>query len=214
MAVVKALELAVALIALVTLPCAIAAMICADEVIVSLRQSLRRRREHWLEQRILHQMERSLTPPRAFLAPVAALFATAPRAAVPAGAGRGGVPEEEETPHGWLSMPAAVWASITARLQEAAQEAAAPPQPLPSSAHPPFERIAADLRRLGSDRLGIGQRNEVWHSAVERAYDVKLREACRALGIAEHLEELTSMDREIERLRIEGELIAAGVRLR
>ncbi|MEV0267681.1 MAG: hypothetical protein HOV71_20790 [Hamadaea sp.] len=209
MAVVKALELAVALIALVTLPCAIAAMICADELIVSVRDSLRRRREHWLEQRTLHQMERSLTPPRAFLAPVAALFATAPTAPVAAGTGRGGVPEEE-APHGWLAMPAAVWASITARLQEAT----VPPPPPSASSHPPFERIAADLRRLGADRLGIGQRNDVWHGAVERAYDVKLREACRALGIAEHLEELTDMDREIERLRIEGELIAAGVRLR
>jgi hypothetical protein len=207
-AVVKALELALALIALVTLPCAIAAMICADELIVSVRDSLRRRREHWLEQRILHQMERSLTPPRAFLAPVAALFATAGTAAVPAGSRSGGVPEEQ--PHGWLAMPAAVWASIAARLQEAT------PAPVPprAVAHPPFERIAADLRRLGADRLGIGQRNELWHGAVERAYDVKLREACRALGIAEHLEGLTGMDREIERLRIEGELIAAGVRLR
>jgi hypothetical protein len=207
-AVVKALELAVALIALVTLPCAIAAMICADEVIVAARDSLRRRREHWIEQRILHQMERSLTPPRPFLAPVASLFA--PAVSSLAVTGPRGQVTSAEPPHSWLAMPAAVWANLTARLQEAI------PQPPPTAApeSPPFERIAADLRRLGSDRLGIGQRNELWHSAVERAYDVKLHEACRALGIVEHLEGLTGMDREIERLRIEGELIAAGVRLR
>jgi len=207
-AVVKALELAVALIALVTLPCAIAAMICADEMIVSLRDSLRNRRERWMEQRTLHQMERSLARPRPFLAPVASLFA--PAGSPLAMTGSRGPAAPAEAPHSWLAMPAAVWASFTARLQETTPTA----QPASVAEHPPFERIAADLRRLGSDRLGIGQRNELWHSAVERAYDVKLREACRALGIGEHLEELSGMDREIERLRVEGELISAGVRLR
>lgn len=205
---VKALELALALIALVTLPCAIAAMICADEVIVSARSSLRRRRQRWIEQRILHQMERSLTPPRPFLAPVASLFA--PVTSALAVTGPGGASARVDQPHGWLAVPAAVWANLTGRLQDAAT----PPAQTTVAPHPPFERIAADLRRLGADRLGIGQRNDLWHTAVEHAYDVKLQEACRALGIAEHLEELAGMDREIERLRIEGELIAAGVRLR
>jgi hypothetical protein len=184
-AVVKALELAVALIALVTLPCAIAAMICADEIILSARAAVRTRRERWAEQRVLHHMERSLAPPRPFLAPVTSLLAPV------------------------SSMLASVGAQVTAKRQETVLE----PAPAYAS-HPPFERIAADLRRLGSDRLGIGQRNELWHSAVERAYDVKLREACHALGIGEHLDDVNGMDREIERLRIEGELIAAGVRLR
>lgn len=205
---VKALELALALIALVTLPCAIAAMICADELIVSARSALRRRRERWVEQRILHQMERSLTPPRPFLAPVASLFAPVASALAVTGPGVAGARVEQ--PHGWLAVPAAVWANLTGRLQETAP----PPRQMPIAAHPPFERIAADLRRLGADRLGIGQRNELWHTAVEHAYDVKLQEACRALGIAEHLEELAAMDRDIERLRIEGKLIAAGVKLR
>lgn len=207
----KALELAVALIALVTLPCAIAAMICADEVILSARAAVRRRRKRWTEQRILHQMERSLTPPRPFLAPVSSLLA--PVSSMLAAVGSQGSSVDQEHPahqgHGWLTRPAVVWASLTTRRQEVV----AAPEPV-SAAHPPFERIAADLRRLGSDRLGIGQRNELWHTAVERAYDVKLHEACLALSIGEHLEELDGMDREIERLRIEGELIAAGVRLR
>jgi hypothetical protein len=199
MAVVKALELAVALIALVTVPCAIAAMICADELIMSARASVRRRRERWLEQRTLHQMERSLTPSRPFLAPVSSLLTV----------GGPGAPTEQAHA-GWRARPAVVWASLTARLQDTTASVRAEPLEIPQ----PFERITADLRRLGSDRLGIGQRNELWHTAVERAYDVKLHEACRALGIAEHLKELSGMDREIERLRVEGELIAAGVRLR
>jgi hypothetical protein len=175
----------VALIALVTLPCAIAAMIMADELILAVRAALRSRRDRWAEQRILHQMERSLAPPRPFLAPVASLLAPAVG-----------------------SMLAAVGSSGSRRPDTPA--VAAPV----SAAHPPFERIAADLRRLGADRLGIGQRNDLWHTAVERAYDVKLREACHALGIDEHLESLGGIDREIERLRLEGELISAGVRLR
>lgn len=206
MAVVRALELAVALIALVTLPCAIAAMICADEFIVGARASLRRRRERWAEQRLLHQMERSLAPPRAFLAPVTSLLAPVSARLAAVGSHTSDV-DTDSTSHGWLPRPAAVWATLTAKRQETEPEPAI-------ASHPPFERIAADLRRLGSDRLGIGQRNELWHTAVERAYDVKLREACHALGIGEHLDELAGIDREIERLRIEGELIAAGVRLR
>jgi hypothetical protein len=183
-AVVKALELALALIALVTLPCAIAAMIMADEIILAARAAVRSRRDRWAEHRILHHMERSLAPPRAFLAPVTSLLA--PVSSMLAGVGSSG-PRHQEPP--------------------------AAPDPA-GAAHPPFERIAADLRRLGADRLGIGQRNDMWHTAVERAYDVKLREACHALSIGEHLDELEGIDREIERLRVEGELIAAGVLLR
>ncbi|WP_027341864.1 hypothetical protein [Hamadaea tsunoensis] len=212
MAVVKALELAAALIALVTLPCAIAAVICADELITSVRRAVRRRRERWVEQRILHQMERSLTPPRPFLAPVTNLFAPVSSLLAVGGPASAAPPAEEAT-HGWLAIPAAVWANITARLSDTATTVA-PAEPITEPGHPPFERIAADLRRLSADRLGIGQRNELWHSAVERAYDHKLHEACRALGIAEHLEVLEGMDRAIERVRVEGELIAAGVRLR
>jgi hypothetical protein len=206
-AVVKALELAVALIALVTLPCAIAAMICADEIILTARAAVRARRDRWAEQRILHHMERSLAPPRPFLAPVTSLLA--PVSSMLASVGTQGSGVDGDHQHGWLARPGAVWATLTAKRQETAAE----PDPA-AVAHPPFERIAADLRRLGSDRLGIGQRNELWHTAVERAYDVKLREACHALSIPEHLDGLHGLDREIERLRIEGELIAAGVRLR
>lgn len=77
----------------------------------------------------------------------------------------------------------------------------------------PLEQIAADLRRLGRHRLAAADRSAVWHGAVIGAYDERLRTACRALGIAEHLTELDGVDREIERVRVEGLLHAAGLAL-
>ncbi|MFI7023004.1 hypothetical protein ACIBMZ_09845 [Micromonospora sp. NPDC049900] len=75
----------------------------------------------------------------------------------------------------------------------------------------PLEQIAADLRCLRRKRVGGAA--VVWHSAVLDAYDDRLRLACRALGIVEHLAELTGVDRQLERVRVEGELDAAGLRL-
>ncbi|MEV6694473.1 hypothetical protein AB0M35_23660 [Micromonospora sp. NPDC051196] len=75
----------------------------------------------------------------------------------------------------------------------------------------PLEQLAADLRCLRRDRVGGAA--VVWHSSVLDAYDDRLRLACRALGITEHLAELAGIDRQIERVRIEGELDAAGLRL-
>ncbi|MEH0937865.1 hypothetical protein [Micromonospora psammae] len=77
----------------------------------------------------------------------------------------------------------------------------------------PLELIAADLRRLGGHRLAAGGRSVVWHASVIEAYDDKLRAACRALGATEHLAELEGVDREIERVRVEGVLAAAGLTL-
>ncbi|MFF4876901.1 MULTISPECIES: hypothetical protein [unclassified Micromonospora] len=77
----------------------------------------------------------------------------------------------------------------------------------------PLEQLAADLRRLGGQRLGGTGRSMVWHGAVLQAYDDRLRLACRALGITEHLAELTGVDQEIERVRVEGVLHAAGLAL-
>ena len=44
-----------------------------------------------------------------------------------------------------------------------------------------------------------------------RAYDERLRLACRCLEVPEHLAELEGIDLEIERVRVEGELIGAGL---
>jgi hypothetical protein len=79
---------------------------------------------------------------------------------------------------------------------------------------PAIENLEADLRRLYRDRLGVATQSLVWHIAVLRAYDMRLRLASQCLGVPEHLEALTGMDLEIERLRIEHELEAAGLVLR
>jgi hypothetical protein len=76
---------------------------------------------------------------------------------------------------------------------------------------PPIEQLAADLRRLGRQRVGIATRSPIWFTAVQRAYDERLRLACRELCIEEHLDRLEGMDLEIERVRAEGELESAGI---
>jgi hypothetical protein len=79
------------------------------------------------------------------------------------------------------------------------------------SGRQPIEQIASDLRRLDRHRLGLANRNPVWHEAVRQAYDDRLRLACGCLGIQQHLTELDGLDLEIERVRVEGELRAAGL---
>jgi hypothetical protein len=80
-------------------------------------------------------------------------------------------------------------------------------------AGPPIEQIAADLRRLGKQRIGVAAHSPIWFAAVQRAYDDRLSMACLELEIPQHLGELTGLDQEIERVRIEGELTAAGILL-
>ncbi|WP_245665806.1 hypothetical protein [Actinoplanes subtropicus] len=80
---------------------------------------------------------------------------------------------------------------------------------------PSIEQIACDLRRLGRQRRGgPTQLSEKWRAAVLSAYDVRLCLACQCLGVSEHLEPLEGMDRDLERLRVESELQAAGLVLR
>lgn len=86
-------------------------------------------------------------------------------------------------------------------------------EPRPVMAGPPIEQLAADLRRLGRQRVGIAMRSPLWFSAVQRAYDDRLQQACRSLDVDEHLDDLDGVDREIERVRVEGVLQAAGLAL-
>jgi hypothetical protein len=80
---------------------------------------------------------------------------------------------------------------------------------------PPLNEIVGDLRRLDRQRRGGPTlESERWLAAVVQAYDDRLCLACRCLGVSEHLEPLEGMDREIERVRVEGALQAAGVALR
>ncbi len=88
----------------------------------------------------------------------------------------------------------------------------APPGPQPP-ADPPFEVVAADLRRLARQRAEVGSRSPVWFAAVHHAYDDRLRIACRELNIVEYLNGLDGVDLEIERVRVEGLLTEAGLRL-
>jgi hypothetical protein len=77
---------------------------------------------------------------------------------------------------------------------------------------PPIERIAAELRRLNRQRDGgPTHESELWLAAVQSAYDNWLWAACRRLGVSESLAALEGYDRHVERVRIEGELEAAGL---
>jgi len=82
---------------------------------------------------------------------------------------------------------------------------------LAADGRPTIEQIAADLRRLGRLRLSVATTSPVWHAAILRAYDDRLRQACRYLGVAEHIDGLGGMDLEIERVRVEGKLVATGL---
>lgn len=79
---------------------------------------------------------------------------------------------------------------------------------------PPIERLAADLRRLAGQRVGLATRSPVWFSAVQRAYDDRLTVACLELEIPQHMGELTGVDLDIERVRVEGMLQQAGLTFR
>lgn len=84
----------------------------------------------------------------------------------------------------------------------------------PEPVCPPIEQVAGDLRRLNRLRGGVAMRSRVWFVAVQRAYDDGLRVACTQLGVEEHLDGLTGVDLDLERLRLEGELERAGLVLR
>ena len=145
-----AFVLALALAALVFLPCAVALIICADDLTKRIRSRIRRRRER----RTLQRLDRMLS---------------------------------------------------TRTL---------PVESLDDQRQPSIQQIAADLRRLDRQRLGVATQSRVWYAAVQLAYDDRLRLASRCLGVDEHLGQLDGVDLEIERVRVEGELQAAGLAFR
>ncbi|MEO3815724.1 hypothetical protein [Plantactinospora sp. B24E8] len=79
---------------------------------------------------------------------------------------------------------------------------------------PTIQQLAADLRRLADQRWYAADRSGPEQQTLLEAYDDRLRLASQRLGVPEHLGELTGVDREIERVRVEGELEAAGLVLR
>ncbi|GAB2929903.1 hypothetical protein GCM10027280_16830 [Micromonospora polyrhachis] len=163
MAVVHALVLALALLAVVCLPAAVAAIICADELIERFVGALAEWRTAWRDRRTIRRLDRAVEADSLSRDLDLTVFDQADRMSI--------------------------------------------------------ERIAADLHRLGGQRLGrrrphlaVG-RSSYWHEGLVRAYDERLRMASRALGVAEHLADLDGFDLEIERIRVEGELQAAGLHL-
>ena len=79
---------------------------------------------------------------------------------------------------------------------------------------PPIEQLAADLRRVHSclRHLAPGTPIVRWR-ATRQAYDTLLMQACLAVEVCHHLDELPpeGFEREMERLRIEEALRAAGL---
>jgi len=90
------------------------------------------------------------------------------------------------------------------------------PAQRPRAWDPPLERTAADLRRLALAVRTIphGTPN-TRRRALQMAYEDTLVIACRALDLPHSLGELPAgIDRELERLRVETALEAAGLRFR
>ncbi|GAA2491773.1 hypothetical protein Ahu01nite_028130 [Winogradskya humida] len=80
---------------------------------------------------------------------------------------------------------------------------------------PCIEYVAAELRRLSRARMsGLCAESVRWQAAVQLAYDNNLQMASEALGVSHQLAVLDGMDRDLERLRVEEELKAAGLKLR
>jgi len=79
----------------------------------------------------------------------------------------------------------------------------------PEPTGPPLQQIAEELHRLGGARRASAP-GSVRHVVTTRAYDRRLEQACAALQIEHHLTDLDNLDLDLERLRVEGALLAAG----
>ena len=80
---------------------------------------------------------------------------------------------------------------------------------------PPVERLAADLRRLSAASRNLPHGTPyARHKGLLLAYDDTLVAACQALDVPQSLDTLPlGTDRELERLRVEAALEAAGLRI-
>jgi hypothetical protein len=88
-----------------------------------------------------------------------------------------------------------------------------PPAPPPEG--PPIERIGRDARRLRKELVTVAPGLPVARRlGLQLAYDDVLVDACAALDIANTLRALPlGVEREAERLYVENQLAAAGLRL-
>lgn len=80
----------------------------------------------------------------------------------------------------------------------------------------PIERVAADLRRLDRTLQQIPSgASMVRRRATQQAYDDLLREACRALGVADDLDAVgDGLAKEFERIRLQHVLARSGLVIR
>jgi hypothetical protein len=171
--------LTLGVMALIGMPAAIAAVICADEVVESVRQRAEQVRESWQEQRAVDRLERAFAP----APPAGPPWAAAARVASEA------IASARDT----------VAQFAVQRLNAAGFAPAWLPVPAVSTVTPPrFEEIVARLHEL---------------PRAHPDYDAALVAACGCLNISEHMSEVSGLDLEIERLRVEGALAVAGVQL-
>jgi hypothetical protein len=81
---------------------------------------------------------------------------------------------------------------------------------LPEPIGPPLEKIATDLRRIGAARRETTL-GSLGYTILTTQYDKQLAHGCRALGLDHQLYDLSGLDLDMERLRVEGALSDAGM---
>jgi hypothetical protein len=228
MAIPHVLVLAAALVALLCLPCAVAVLICSDDLAVR-RAWARRGRADRLA---LRRLDRELcgagsVPAQAHSVNARAAQAGPADAQADSAAGRAGSVDA------WAGSAGASAGPATARtgfadapagsVDASAGFADVSPGFADASAGSvrgggvavPIEQLAADLRRLDRQRhSGPTTTSERWAEAVLLAYDERLKLACRYLAVDHHLSAVDGLDRDLERVRVEDELQAAGLDVR
>jgi len=81
---------------------------------------------------------------------------------------------------------------------------------LPEPVGPPLEKIATDLRRIGSARRETSL-GSLGYTILTTQYDKQLANGCRALGLDHRIYDLSGFDLDMERLRVEGALSDTGL---
>lgn len=115
----------------------------------------------------------------------------------------------------WALLHADRIATLVRRTAGWVRCGSSPPPPV----GPPIERIAADLRRLRRelDQLRVEFERPyrtARMTAALLAYDDRLVDACRALGVEQRLRDRNGPPRPVERIRVERALAAEGLMLR
>lgn len=202
MALSHVVVLTVTLFALLCLPCVVAVILCADELLERAARRWHGRRARRALRRLDRHLDNDRPVPLPRFEEPAPPVVPGPAATAPAE----GEPTAEIT---GVVVPGITGTPPRPRPPGDAQDWSAAPRT------PAIEQIAADLRRLHRQRsAGPTTESTAWLLAVRRAYDDRLCLACSCLGVPEHMAELDGLDREIERVRVEGELEAAGLVLR